>query len=151
MEPGGVKDVMHRKHARRIWGIWEKSVSWVFASEEEGWLSELAEALQRVPRVVGGRGLKLTSFIEECMSSMWIGSLYKNGPTQHICMSGVIYLFLNQITQRSFGPHSTWANQYSISVSWVFASEEEGWLSKLAEALRRVPRVVVGVQMEKSA
>ena len=31
----------------------------------------------------------ITSFIEECISSMWIGSLYKNGPTQHICMSGV--------------------------------------------------------------
>ena len=32
---------------------------------------------------------------------MWIGSLYKNGPIQHICMSGVIHLLiLNQITQR---------------------------------------------------
>ena len=49
---GGVNDVMHRKHARRILEIWEKSVSWVLASEEEGWLSELAEALRRVPRVV---------------------------------------------------------------------------------------------------
>ena len=43
--------------------IWEKSVSWVpasekqsrvLASEEDAWLSELAETLQRVPRVVGG-------------------------------------------------------------------------------------------------
>ena len=33
--------------------------------------------------------LKLASFIEECMSRMWIGSLYKNRPTQYICMSGV--------------------------------------------------------------
>ena len=33
-------------------GNWEKSVSGVFASEEEGWLSELAEALRRVPHVV---------------------------------------------------------------------------------------------------
>ena len=41
--------------ALRVWRIWEKSVSWVFASEEEGWLSELAEALQWVPRMVGGR------------------------------------------------------------------------------------------------
>ena len=39
-----------------FWGF-EKSqgVSWVFASEEEGWLSELAEALQRVTHVVGDR------------------------------------------------------------------------------------------------
>ena len=50
---GGVNDVMHRKRARRIWGIWEKSVSWVFASEEEGWLSELAEAVRRVPHAGG--------------------------------------------------------------------------------------------------
>ena len=45
---------MHRKHARAILRIWEKSVSWVFASEEEGWLSELAEALRSVPHVVVG-------------------------------------------------------------------------------------------------
>ena len=44
--------------------------------------------------------LKLSSFIEECMSSMWIGSLYKNGPTQHICMSGV-----HSSTYFSFGHH----------------------------------------------
>ena len=56
MGPGGVNDAMHRKRGLlRIWGIWENSVSWVFASEEEGWLSELAEALRRVSHVVGGR------------------------------------------------------------------------------------------------
>ena len=56
MWPRDVNDVMHRKRARRILGIWEKSVSWVFTSKE-GWLSELAEALRRVPHVVvvGGR------------------------------------------------------------------------------------------------
>ena len=37
MWPGGVNDVMHRKR------------------DEEGWLSELAEALRRVQRVVGGQ------------------------------------------------------------------------------------------------
>ena len=53
---GDANDVMHRKRARRILGIWEKSVSWVLASKEEGWLSELAEALLRVLHVlVGGR------------------------------------------------------------------------------------------------
>ena len=44
MKPGGVNDIMHRKHGLRILGIWEKSVSWVPASEEEGWFSELGEA-----------------------------------------------------------------------------------------------------------
>ena len=52
MGPGGMNDVMHRTRTQRIWGIWEKSVSWVFASEEEGWLSELAEALRRVSHVM---------------------------------------------------------------------------------------------------
>ena len=59
-----MNDVMHRKRARRIFAIWEKSESWVpaserrswvFASEEEGWLSVLAEALRRVPHLVWGR------------------------------------------------------------------------------------------------
>ena len=36
-------------------GIREKSVSWVLAYEEDGWLSELAEALRRVLHVVWGR------------------------------------------------------------------------------------------------
>ena len=57
--PGDVNDVMHRKRARRIWGIWEKSVSWVLASEEDGWLSGLAEirpvVCSGVLHVVGGR------------------------------------------------------------------------------------------------
>ena len=42
MGPGGVNDVIHRKRARRILGIWEKSVSWVLASEEDGSLSGAA-------------------------------------------------------------------------------------------------------------
>ena len=33
----------------------EKSQSWVLASEEDGWLSELADALRRVPHMAGGR------------------------------------------------------------------------------------------------
>ena len=44
------------RQAPEAWAeIWEKSVSRVFASEEEVWLSELAEALQRVLHVVWGR------------------------------------------------------------------------------------------------
>ena len=50
-----MNNIMHRKHAQRIFGIWEKSESWGFASEEEGWLSELAEALWWVPPMVRGR------------------------------------------------------------------------------------------------
>ena len=38
MGPGCVNDVMHRKRAQGIWGIWEKSLSWVFASEGR-WLT----------------------------------------------------------------------------------------------------------------
>ena len=59
MGPGGVNDVMHQKRGLRILGIGEKSVSWVLASEEDGWLSGLVEALRRVPHVVvvvGGGG-----------------------------------------------------------------------------------------------
>ena len=40
MEPGGVNDVMHRMRARRIFEIWKNSVSWVFASEEEGTINQ---------------------------------------------------------------------------------------------------------------
>ena len=36
------------RHAPEAWAeIWEKSVSWVSASEEDGWLSEVAEAWGR--------------------------------------------------------------------------------------------------------
>ena len=55
LDQGDVNDVTHRNRARRFWGIWEKLVSWVFASKEEGWLSELTGALWRVPHVLGGR------------------------------------------------------------------------------------------------
>ena len=37
-----VNDVMRPKRVRKILGIWEKSVSWVLASEDDGWLSGLA-------------------------------------------------------------------------------------------------------------
>ena len=52
MRPGGVNDVMHPE----AWAeIWEKEVSWVTVSEEEGWFSELGEArwicTLRAPRV----------------------------------------------------------------------------------------------------
>ena len=50
MWPGDVNGVMHRNRAWRILGIWKKSVSWVFASEEDGWLSEFTEALLQVQR-----------------------------------------------------------------------------------------------------
>ena len=55
MGPGVVNDVMHRRRELKIFEIWKKSVCWVFASKEESWLSELAEALRRVPHLVGRR------------------------------------------------------------------------------------------------
>ena len=43
------------RHAPEAWAeIWEKWGSWILASEEDGWLSELAEALGRVLHVVCG-------------------------------------------------------------------------------------------------
>ena len=65
----------------------QKSESWVFASEEDGWLSELDEALRRVSRVVvvGGRGrwknqhrkiVYLSCYVEKPLNSKrWIKSL----------------------------------------------------------------------------
>ena len=45
-------DVTNRKHGLRF----EKSeLSWLSASEEDGWLSELVEDLRRVSHVVGGQ------------------------------------------------------------------------------------------------
>ena len=48
-----------------------------------------------------------------------------------------------------------WAEIWEKAVSWVLASEENGWHSGLAEirlvVCSGVPRVVVGGQMEKSA
>ena len=58
MRPGGVNDIMHWKCAWRILGIREKTVSWVFAFEEEGRLSELAEALRQVLHVRVGEQME---------------------------------------------------------------------------------------------
>ena len=49
--------------ALRILGIWEKSVSWVFAPEEEGWLSVLDEALRRVLHVVVVMGVLMENSV----------------------------------------------------------------------------------------
>ena len=46
---------MHRKRGQMSFGIWEKLVSRVLASEDDGWLSELTEALRQASHVVGGR------------------------------------------------------------------------------------------------
>ena len=95
---GGVNDVMHRKRARRIWGIWEKSGSWVFASEEEGWLSELAEALRRVPHVVWGRWknqhrkiVYLSPYVEKPFNSKEIKSFVPELRSRKcFCVSGFL-------------------------------------------------------------
>ena len=52
--------LMHRKRARRILGIWEKSVSWVTASEEQGWLLLARRGLVAgVARGGGGGGWQM--------------------------------------------------------------------------------------------
>ena len=50
-----VNDVMHRKRARRIWGILKKSVEVSSASGEDGWLSLARRGLVSVAHVVWGR------------------------------------------------------------------------------------------------
>ena len=76
-----VNDVMLRKRAQTIWGIWEKSESWILASEEDGWLSGLAEALQQVSHVVWGRWksqhrkiVYLSPYVEKSFNSKVIKS-----------------------------------------------------------------------------
>ena len=93
--------------------------------------------------------LKLTSFIEEWMSSMWIGSLYKNGPTQHICLSDVhsSTYFSTKLLRIFFWHHSTWANQFSTINIYTLLKSWESWSMKV-----RVMLIVVGVlkNLEKS-
>ena len=107
MGPGGVNDVMYRKRARRIWGIWEKSVSWVLASEEDGWLSELTEALRRVPRVVGDRWksqhrkiVYLSPYVEKPFNSKVIKSFVPELRSKVFRVSGFL-CFLYMIYEHS--------------------------------------------------
>ena len=69
---GDVNDVIHRKRARRILGIWEKSESRVLASEEDGWLSELAEAFRRVLHVMGGGADGKVAIERLCLSLHYV-------------------------------------------------------------------------------
>ena len=80
-----VNEVMHRKRAQRILGIWEKSGSWILASEEHGWLSGLAEALRQVSHVVWGRWkshyrniVYLPPYVEKPFNSKLIKVSYRN-------------------------------------------------------------------------
>ena len=52
--PVDVNDVMHRKRARRIFGILKKSFSWVPGPEEDGWLSLARSGLVAGTTHVGG-------------------------------------------------------------------------------------------------
>ena len=74
-------------HAPEAWAeIWEKDLSWVLASEEDGWLSGLAEALRRVPHVVWGRWksqhrtiVYLSPYVEKPLNSKrWTKVSYLN-------------------------------------------------------------------------
>ena len=127
MGPGGVNDVMHRRRGLRIWGIWEKSVSWVPASKWESRNSELGEARRicalRAPRVgwvgLGWVGLgwvenwrckssqhrkimSLSLHVRKPLNSKsWIKVLYLN----QFCVFRFLYMFMNIL--------------FLISVSWV--------------------------------
>ena len=65
MTGGNGNDVMHRKRARRILGIWVKSMSWVLASEGEDWLSELAEAFRQMPKSQHRKIVYLSPYVEK--------------------------------------------------------------------------------------
>ena len=80
--PGDVNDVMHRKRARKILGVWKKSVSWVLPRRKKVDFRSLAEALYRVPRALGGGAdgkaskerLCLSPYIEKPFNSKVIKS-----------------------------------------------------------------------------
>ena len=101
MIPGDVNDVMPGSAG---WGFWDlrKAVSWVPASEEEGWLSGLVEARPVVcgwvPHVVGGRWksqhrkiVLLSPHVEKPLNSKrWIKVSYLN----QFHVFGFLYMFL---------------------------------------------------------
>ena len=106
---------MHRKRAWRIWRIWEKSVCRVFASKEEGWLSEIAEALRRVPRVVWGRWksqVYLSPSVEKPLNSKVIKSFVPELRSRKVFFvfwdCYVIYIWVMNILCT-----------FHLSVSWV--------------------------------
>ena len=102
MWPGDVSDVTYRKHGLRFE---KKSMSWVFASEEEGWLSELAEALRQVSHVVGGRWksqhrkiVYLSPYVEKPFNLKVIKSFVPELRSRKcFCVSYVIYMCVMNI------------------------------------------------------
>ena len=66
------------RHAPEAWAeIWEKSVSWVLASEEEGWLSLVRRGLAVGAHVVWGRWksqVYLIPYVEKSLNSKVIKS-----------------------------------------------------------------------------
>ena len=68
---------MHRKYARRIWGILKKSVSWALPSEEEGWLSLARRGLVSDAHMAWGRWkshVYLSPYVEKTLNSKVIKS-----------------------------------------------------------------------------
>ena len=90
MWPGDVNDIMHRKRAEDL-GDLKKSESWVPVSEEDSWLSELAEALHRLPHVVGIDG-KVS--IERLCLSLLMSKTFK--------LKKVIKSFVPELRSRKF-------------------------------------------------
>ena len=68
---------MHRKRARRILGIWEKSGSRVFASEKEGWLS-LARRGLATGAARGGKADGKVVIKRLCLSLPYVEKLFNS-------------------------------------------------------------------------
>ena len=83
--------------------IWEKSVSWVLRSEEEGWLSLLAEALGRCHTWFGADGKVsierwyLSPYVEKPFNSKVIKSFVPELRSRKcFCVSGFLcYLYMD--------------------------------------------------------
>ena len=83
------------RHAPEAWAeIWEKSVSWDFASEEEGWLSLARRGLATGAHVVWGRWksqVYLSPYVEKSFNSKVIKSFVPELRSRKcFCVSGFL-------------------------------------------------------------
>ena len=89
MWPWNVNDIMHRKRARRILGIWEKSVSWVPGSER---VSGVLPPKKKVdfrssPRLCGGCHARVYVCVCVCMCVCVWGGADGKVVIERMCLS----------------------------------------------------------------
>ena len=135
----GVNNVMHRKRVQRIFGIWEKTESWVPASERESRDWELGEARRlcalRAPRVGWVESwrckssqhrkiVSLSPHVEKPLTSKrWIKVSYLN----QFRVFGFLYMLMNIL----------WTScLFHISVSWVCHTGRRDWYPGTVNSLR---------------